>query len=581
MARHAWKLDKKLTAMMVEDFIFDPILAAKVILRIKVPPHEELRILWMWTTYYTNDDSGFSTGKSFTHAIISGLRSILFPRRVSGILSKTFAQGQLIFKNFDNWYGSSPIFRFCIKHSQGKERLVHSQTAFQAFFRGGSEVRVLPPSFMQDAERLRSERWNDGYFDEWTTFGRFEAFNKTIIGRVTKDNQFPDCPIRQNHIHLSSTPGFKHQPAYQIVKRIDANVASGNPDYGRFSCNYRHVPTTEEWRWLVNRKVIFTMQSSLPQGIVKSEIDGFWQDDSMSFYSAKNISETRFGDVVTSRDAYPEDAFIAGVDVARGGSDASRQNGDDFSLSVYRIRSANEAAHHCLTVRYNNVTADQMAGIVQHWNKIFRFAVIVYDPGGGGLFVRDSLRKTSLVIGTELQNVFPLLEIGDNSGSIGDYILSAFKRNSYFIERMWGKMASDSVMLNRAHAMFASAIDDRKVILGREWNGWENVGKDWDADAKRDFLNRNVNLSADEKIKAEMDLAISQLCLVDVERDENSVPMTDSYGMYKFLSKSKKDSAYSLFYGFVGVLIYSNVLNFGVSAIGGGNSKTAISVSEI
>lgn len=65
--------------MMVEDFIFDPILAAKVILRIKVPPHEELRIIWMWTTYYTNDDSGFSTGKSFTHAIISALRSILFP----------------------------------------------------------------------------------------------------------------------------------------------------------------------------------------------------------------------------------------------------------------------------------------------------------------------------------------------------------------------------------------------------------------------------------------------------------------------------------------------------------------------
>lgn len=144
---------------------------------------------------------------------------------------------------------------------------------------------------MQDAERLRSERWNDGYFDEWTTFGKFEAFNKTIIGRVTKDNQFPDCPIRQNHIHLSSTPGFKHQPAYQIVKRIDGNIASGNQDYGRFSCNYRHIPVNEEWRWLVNRKVIFTMQTSLPQGIVKSEIDGFWQDDSMSFTVRRTLAK--------------------------------------------------------------------------------------------------------------------------------------------------------------------------------------------------------------------------------------------------------------------------------------------------
>jgi hypothetical protein len=323
------------------------------------------------------------------------------------------------------------------------------------------------------------------------------------------------------------------------------------------------------------------MQTSLPQGIVKSEIDGFWQDDSMSFYSAKNISETRFGDIITSRAGYPEDAFVCGVDVARGGSDATRQNGDDFALSVYRIYSPNEAAHHCLTVRYNGVTADQMAGIVQSWNKIFRFAVIVYDPGGGGLFVRDALRKTVLPIGTEIQTVFPLLEIGDNSGAMGDYTLSAFKRNSYYVERMWGKMASDSVMLNRGHALFAASIDDKKIILGREWNGWEDVGKEWDADAKREFLNRNLNLSAEEKIKAEMDLAIAQLCLVDVERDENGVPITDSYGMYKFLSKSKKDSAYSLFYGFVGVLIYTNVLNFGMNAIGGGSSKTAISVSDI
>lgn len=581
MTQHKWKLDKKLTAMMVEDFIFDPILAAKVILRIKVPPHEELRILWMWTTYYTNDDSGFSTGKSFTHAIVSALRSILFPRRVSGILSKTFAQGQLIFKNFDNWYGSSPIFRFCVKHSQGKERLVHSSHAYQAFFRGGSEIRVLPPSFMQDAERLRSERWNDGYFDEWTTFGKFEAFNKTIIGRVTKDNQFPDCPIRQNHIHLSSTPGFKHQPAYQIVKRIDGNIASGNPDYGRFSCNYRHVPATEEWRWLVNRKVIFTMQTSLPAGIVKSEIDGTWQDDSMSFYSVKNINETRFGDVITSRVGYQDDAFLAGVDVARGGSDASRQEGDDFSISVYRMSTGADIPHHCLTVRYNNVTADQMAGIVQSWNMVFSFALIVYDPGGGGLFVRDSLRKPLLMIGTEMKNVVPILEIGDNSGMVGMFTLSAFKRSSYFIDRMWGKMSSDSVLLNRAHSLFAAAIADKKVILGREWNGWEDVGKDWDADAKRDFLNRNTNLSIGERIKAEMDLAVSQLCLVDVERDENSMPISDSYGMYKFLSKEKKDSAYSLFYGYIACMIYANVLNFGMSVTGAGGSKTAISVSVI
>jgi hypothetical protein len=164
-ANNGWKYDNRVTAMMVEDMLFNPILGAKVILGLEVPPHMELRLLTMWTKHFTNDDSGFSTGKSFTAAVVAALRSVLIPGRISGVLSGTFRQGQLIFQNFDRWHESSKIFRSCVKYNQGKPKLIHGSALWQAFFRGGSEVRVLPPNFVQDSERLRSERWHDGYMD--------------------------------------------------------------------------------------------------------------------------------------------------------------------------------------------------------------------------------------------------------------------------------------------------------------------------------------------------------------------------------------------------------------------------------
>src|SRR5574338_756429 len=258
--QHKWRLDRKITAMMVEDMLFDPILAAKVLLGVQLPPHEELRILKMWSTYYTQDDSGFSTGKSWTFALVAALRSILMPGRVSGIISKTFAQGKLIFANFDRWYDHNPIFRSCVKHVGGKKRLVHGGEAYVAEFRGGSAIRVLPPNFLQDAERLRSERWNDAYLDEWTTYGNYQALNSTIIGRVTNVNYYKTCPVRQNHIHLASTPNFHHHPAYKIVKRVDRQIARGNKNYGRFTCNWRHVPSTDKWDFLISENIIFHMQ---------------------------------------------------------------------------------------------------------------------------------------------------------------------------------------------------------------------------------------------------------------------------------------------------------------------------------
>lgn len=558
MARqHRWKVDNKLTAMMVEDMIFDPILATKVILQIKVPPHEELRILQMWSTYFTVDDSGFSTGKSFIFAVVSALRSILFPGRVSGIISKTFSQGKLIFQNFDRWYSTSKIFRSCVKHGAGKPRLVHGNDAWFMQTTCEGEARVLPPDFLRDAERIRSERWNDGYFDEWTVYGNMAAFNKTLIGRCSRSNDYRDCPVRQNHIHLGSTPSFTYQPAYQVVKRTAHQVAQGNKDYARFSCNYRHIPDTREWKFLVDKKTVFHMQTVLPPGVCKSEIDGLWQKDSGSFYNSKDIKEVRWHGLtpLISREL-DSDVFIGGVDVARGGSTKQSQRGDDFALTVLLLRN-NDPPRQVFTVRFNNVTAEQMSGVIHKWHRLFHFSMLVFDPGGGGLFVADDLKKERQLINGEYTNCMPMDDMYGGSYGEAAHVLIPFKRGHFLIDKMEGKMASDSVLVNKMHVGLQVAIQNKLIHLSGGWVGWNDLGLDeWDVDAKREHLNNATNLSEPDKIAAEMDLSVCQLMNVDVERDEDKQPVVDKYGMYKFESKQKKDSAYSLCYAHYGTKIW-------------------------
>lgn len=563
-AKQGWRYDAKVTATMVEDMIFDPILAAKVLLDIEIPPHQQLRLLWMWSTFFTIDDSGFSTGKTFTNAIVMSLRSVLMPGRVSGVLAGTFRQGKLTFQHVERWSHTSKIFRSCFQKQRGKPRILHSSEGFEAHFRGMARIRVLPPNFDQDSESLRGERWNDGYFDEWTKYGSLSAITKTLIGRVTMNNEFNDqCPVRQNHAHFTSTPGYTHEPCYAMVERVDEHMARGSKKYSRFTTNYRHVPKKKRWKSFVDRNIIYTMQTMNPLGVVKSEIDGRWQKDSQSYYLHSTIELVRQFYLPSLKRLYDQDVYVGAFDTARGHGDANRPEGDDFSLSIWRIPfgSAESSDYPCFQIRKNNINAANMAGIVHEANLDFQLALLMYDPGGGGLFVRDELMKTTQRIKNVETQVCPILEFAHTTGIAGAEILIPFRRSAWHIKNMlWQNLSSDSMLLNQAHGKFRGAIENHNVILPPKWTAWNELDVTQNIDEMRTYLAKMTGLSPLERVKAELDLAVRQLVHVDVLRDKNGIPIQDSYGMYKFKSKRKKDAAYSMMYGYLTVLIWKELL---------------------
>jgi hypothetical protein len=310
------------------------------------------------------------------------------------------------------------------------------------------------------------------------------------------------------------------------------------------------------------------MQTMNPRGVVASEVDGLWQKDSQSFYSSKEVKDARTHTItIITKRAYDDEIFVAGYDSARGGSDDRSASGkaDDFAITTLRV--SDKVPTHVSTVRANNVTAEQMAALVYDQYAKFQHSFVGYDPGGGGLFVRDELRKSCLHIGDKLVPITPIVEPTDNTGVIGTPILIPFKRGFVFTDQIWGKMPSDSILVNRLHREASGAISTGNMMLAPEWAGWDEVGSAWDVDAKREWLNTLPALSPEQRQLAEMDLAVSQLIMIDIERDKDSgKPKIDKYGMFKFGSKSKKDSAYSLIYAYYTYLIWNWIVSAGLEA---------------
>jgi hypothetical protein len=554
--------DRKLTAMMVNDFIHDPILASKVILGWSIPPHQQIRIMTMWTSGLTIDDSGFSTGKTATLAAIMVLRSILFSGRMSGIVSGTFRQSKIIFRYIDSWYQTSSIVRHSILHSRGSPKITHSTDVHEAIWTNGSIVRALPPGFSSESSKLRSERWHDGYFDEWTTFD-IPTLTKTLFGRVTAINFKQKDPIYQNHIHLSSTPSFEVHPSYSLVKTINDEIDSGNKNYKRFTCNFRHIPYTKKWNGFVSYNSIAIMQKTNPKGIVNCEINGLWTKDSMSYYSFNDIYSVRMvNSIELKKDK--DSIYFAGFDSARGGTTKDSQNsgsGDDFAISILKLKNGRLPATHVYTLRYNNIKSDQMASIVYRLNDLFSFIYITYDPAGGGVFVVDELSKSELLIDGSMKSIIPIVDATDFITPMAQRILIPFKRGSDLLIKGLdiSSCQSESILINKAHDVFKRSIENKDILLMNEWNGWPTLRGPAHVKKMRNWLNKNDHLMSEkDRIKANADLAVNQIVLIDIERDKNGIPLIDRYGMYKFIStgKNKKDAAYSIMYANVGLTCY-------------------------
>src|SRR5438552_2958561 len=88
----------RITQTMVEDFLIDPVLGAKVIMGIDLDWFQAARLRTYWWVPNVIDHSGVSTGKSFAGVWLAmNLRAALMEGQTLGAYYQTFQAGKEIF----------------------------------------------------------------------------------------------------------------------------------------------------------------------------------------------------------------------------------------------------------------------------------------------------------------------------------------------------------------------------------------------------------------------------------------------------------------------------------------------------
>jgi hypothetical protein len=291
--------------VMIDDFMHDPVMAAQCIfqeaLRNDPPlaPVQELRLIGMWKHKFFIDSSGFGTGKTLCAAIVCGLRAVLMAERHIGILSDTFAQGKLFFEHyFDPWLKTCPIFAAQVELStKGGFHVIHNDDGFVMHFRNNSSLKTLPPNFMQDAKRLKSESWTDFVGDEWTAWFNLGKSQHVIAGRVRRPVH-PDYddsnPIFEHHQAYIGAADYTWRGCYAMIQAHEMKVREGS----RKHCiqSWCYLDFTPKWRvtkYGIDEENIENMMEKMTKDEAQRLVYAKWMNDSTGFYLASEVTACR------------------------------------------------------------------------------------------------------------------------------------------------------------------------------------------------------------------------------------------------------------------------------------------------
>jgi hypothetical protein len=259
---------------------------------------------------------------------------------------------------------------------------------------------------------------------------------------------------------------------------------------------------------------------------------------------------------------------VLGVDPALGGVGRTklgkdRFHSDDFCLATLRAKQEGPAELIHM-FRGCGLTDNQMSAQIHRQDLAFGgYDLIVMDPGGGGLSVRDKLREPIQDTGAEKFKVTPIITKDDEQlRGAGRESMVLFGRSD---SRIKGRkhdgtcpgveliLSGESVLPNKMHELLRGALecDPQGIRFPAPWNGPTFAS----ADLLRDYLNETP-MHGRVKIQATIDLALAQLVQVDRKMSpDGTTPYKDKLGLYEFTSMSRKDCAYSLAYAYFALWI--------------------------
>lgn len=530
------------TQAMVEDFLCDPVMGAKVILGYDLDAFQKARLRYYWWVPNGVDSSGYSSGKTIVDWIYIALRCLLIPGHHAGVYYPTFETGKL---SFWTYYRAcqSPIFRAQMGRtdengeSEGKTKS-EGAACFKAFYRNGSQTLMPAPSFVKDAHTQASLRLNTLLVEEWTHVDAMgDGINKQLLGRVSRPSWNQHHPIWANHIHFTAPAKESNHPGYPRYQGISRKVRTGNPSFFAITYSHRdfsdlkcHTGKTFREEYRVESQIA-QMKTSLPDSEWLAEGLGVWSESGQVFYTEGALGACVDAGVSRGvlplvgrrqhKDDSPENYYFMGADPAP----AQGEKSDSGGLVIIRAkrregweayRKDSPEAWYVDAVyarRVRNVSVRQWSGLMHSLNRRFSLVKIAMDPGGGGQWIKKELAETKQLIDGQEIEVTPIVSPDDVTVADGNFSLMMVQRGDSGIESIWPGMQGDDVMVDRQHTVMQEALTHAWIGFPRrhgevprdEMIGW---GEElvWASKGLAETLNQFLAIGVKTKADGTLDL---------------------------------------------------------------------------
>lgn len=242
----------RVTATMLDDFLGDPVLAARVFMGLELDAFQAVRLRYHWWTPNLIDSSGYSSGKTIVDFAYVCLRCILLtPAHTAAVYYPSFETGKNAFWDMNFPIAmKAPLFRAHMGRTDddgdksGSDR-TRGQSSWKAYFKPDAMLILPAPSWEKEAATQAGNRFNTILIDEWTHIEAKTGTNRTggitgqIIGRASKTSFNPNHPVWGTHIHFSATAKPRSHVAYGRFRTYEREHKKGNPSYHVFSFSYK------------------------------------------------------------------------------------------------------------------------------------------------------------------------------------------------------------------------------------------------------------------------------------------------------------------------------------------------------
>lgn len=545
----------------IEQFYFDPVMAAAVIMKAKLDVFQRARLRFYWFTPETIDSSGVGTGKTLVDFVYLNLRCILIPNHLAAIYFPNFQVGKDAFWNkyFPRFEAESEIFRAQFSQATKREEEKANQKnpgAWIRSYKNGSKLFMPAPDFKGDSKNQASRDFNTVVIDDYLRAeDQGEGIDRQLVDRARAPSYNKNHPIWCNHIKFLGHAESPTHKGYERVKAAKAAIRDGSSRHALLTFCYL------DWSPELARKyrednMIASQKRKLPADRFRRQYLGIWSIEGTNYYPPAAIQFARKSGVTPQcKRRFPGECFILGQDVAEPGS----RHADYCAWVVFRVVEITDAAmatlsrdgrhYHVAAVfahQLRNRDAGQIAALTHQLDiKFGGFSVVVLDPGGGGRWVLPELRKEKQMIQGIERKAVPMTTRDDPLQIVRRPIVSFFGREGGdfdgVVEEQWRN--GEEGFIERCHQIYLDS-----------WLGRHHL---WPQEAAK-RPRRQLAAFTEEQRYAQhfLDVAAKQVEAIRLLRRPDGSKLTSRRGYGLFEAKGKKDLGYASLYARMGIELW-------------------------